>query len=760
MPRRAFPAVLCAVTLSTLPAPAPADEGAASCSAEQLRSLASGSFLPEAIGLCATLAPLARAGGLLGEDPRFEAFAEFCEGRGSIDFACTLTDDERTALRGEWREILASAERRKTLVQGLCGRLEQAAAARDAVPEAERARFDEGVAAMRAACAPGGGIPSEDALAVVQAASALGDQARRLSQTPPPSSLASAYAQELARARGTVEDALRGGQGEGSHGTSSGGLPRGIGAAESARDEGDGSATGGALSSLVPGSGVLDLAVGGLANVLAARARTELESAAVDRLEGLMCRGGARAWFGHTCAFFAGRSPELGVRLGTGLRTAMGRDVLSMPTRAREQAPDGGGRDAIRHRLFFETLDGLLESTEPADLADRVIGTAADWRCDRGGGRQAQECRQARAKVLRAGLVVLALAMHGCEREGLDEATVFGIVRTLGGQPLGDEDRRIVRRLYQQIRALRRLATAASAAEPTRVAATDGDDDTDGAHLRRIVPIARTAVAVLNLAIQTSDRHADDAATTDGGLELPDGMPEILDAMARGQLTDVMVSTTAAISALGSRNAVPHGVVRAMAVGAELAEAQSREQVEAAVEAIAAPAGAWRQKQSKFMLSLGGLVGVQGGAEWLSGSSLPERPQGSSIGVLGAVGLDVSFPLRPGSLGVFLSVLDLGTLMSVQLQEVDRVTVTQGGERREAEVDVSTPVRIENVLSPGLYLRFGIPTLPLTLGAGASVVPRGRHVEEIRESGERVSEDVSVIRAMALLGVDVTLLPF
>jgi hypothetical protein len=107
-----------------------------------------------------------------------------------------------------------------------------------------------------------------------------------------------------------------------------------------------------------------------------------------------------------------------------------------------------------------------------------------------------------------------------------------------------------------------------------------------------------------------------------------------------------------------------------------------------------------------------------------------------------------------------MSVLDVGALMSVQLEEVDQATVTQGGERREADVNVSTPVRIENVISPGLYLRLGIPTLPLTLGIGASVVPNGRHVEEIREDGERVSEDVSVIRASALLGVDVTLLPF
>lgn len=756
MPRRLLTATLCVAALSATPVAARADDPAGECSAEQLRSLASGSFLPEAIALCSSLAPLARAGGLLGEDRRFEAFAEFCEGRGSIDFACTLTDAEREALRGDWRSVIASAERRRTLVQGLCGRLEQAAATRDVVPESDRAKFDEGLAAVRAACEPGGGIPSEEALTVVQAATALGEQARRLSQSPPSASRASTYAQELERARGTVEEALAGSGGQ--RGAATGGLPGAIGAAERA-GESDGGAEGGVLTSLVPGAGVLDLAVGGLASVLASRARTELESAAVDRLETLMCRGASRAWFGHTCSFFAGRSPELGVRLGAGLRTAMGRDVLSMPTRAREQAPSRGGRDAIRHRLFFETLDGLLESTEPSDLADRVIGTAADWRCDRGQGREALECRQARARLLRAGLVLLALAVHGCDQEGLDEATVFGIVRTLGGQPLGDEDRRLVRRLYQQIRALRRLATAASAAEPTRVAATDGDQDTDGAHLRRIVPIARTAVAVLNLALRSSDR-ARDAATTDAGLELPDGMPEILDAMARGQLTDVMVSTTAAISALGSPHAVPHGVVRAMAVGAELAEAESREQVEAAVEAIVAPAGAWRQKQSKFMLSLGGLVGVQGGAEWLSGASLPERPRGTSIGVLGAVGLDVSFPLRPGSLGVFLSVLDLGALMSVPLQQIDHATVTQGGERREAEVDVSTPVRIENVLSPGLYLRLGIPTLPLTLGAGASVVPRGRHIEEIRASGERVSEDVSVIRAMMLLGVDVTLLPF
>jgi hypothetical protein len=125
------------------------------------------------------------------------------------------------------------------------------------------------------------------------------------------------------------------------------------------------------------------------------------------------------------------------------------------------------------------------------------------------------------------------------------------------------------------------------------------------------------------------------------------------------------------------------------------------------------------------------------------------------VALVGSLGLDVSFPVDASTFGLYVSVVDIGGLLSVPFGELD--ATTPGGD--SAQLEVEPRISALQVVSPGLYLRWGLPDMPLVLGAGASVVPLARRVRSPSGSAMAFEEDVSVLRVMAFLAVDVTLLP-
>ena len=138
--------------------------------------------------------------------------------------------------------------------------------------------------------------------------------------------------------------------------------------------------------------------------------------------------------------------------------------------------------------------------------------------------------------------------------------------------------------------------------------------------------------------------------------------------------------------------------------------------------------------------------------ETLAGGGIVDpRPVGS-ISLLGAVGLDVSFPVRSSTVGGFLSVIDLGGLLSLPVGDLQATVLGQDGSMREGLFQVSPRVSPEQVLSPGLYFRWGIFNSPLVLAVGGSVTPAARQVQELRTGGmmaPAISQTVSVFRAGA-----------
>jgi hypothetical protein len=249
-------------------------------------------------------------------------------------------------------------------------------------------------------------------------------------------------------------------------------------------------------------------------------------------------------------------------------------------------------------------------------------------------------------------------------------------------------------------------------------------------------------------------------ARASGASQLPEGVPGWLSAalddllsgqpglMMRGGLTILREGLRAA------GVAVPDGAIRVLALGAELASSGGDAEAAArALDQFAAPVGSWRAKQQRMVVSLTGLLGLWGGAEYALRTPVTTDSGGGGLGVVGLVGLDLTWPIeRTASLGLFLSVVDVGAFV------VASGASPQPTSDNEPD-SVGTEVSPLQFLSPGVYFRAGLPDIPIVLGVGASILPWGRTVEWT-EMNETRSELVPVLRLQAFAAVDVTIWPF
>ncbi|KYF56233.1 hypothetical protein BE08_31990 [Sorangium cellulosum] len=194
-------------------------------------------------------------------------------------------------------------------------------------------------------------------------------------------------------------------------------------------------------------------------------------------------------------------------------------------------------------------------------------------------------------------------------------------------------------------------------------------------------------------------------------------------------------------------------VIRQSSLVADIAAAKDSKQVQAALEAAAAPVGSWRDKRRSPTLSATGLVGWSFGAEVpLDGGGGRRRAYAAGAPV-GMVGVDLSFPVgSTWTVGGCVSILDVGQLVTLPLQ-------TPAGRTNEVPA-TNEDVRLSQVLSPGGYLKLGLGASPLVLGAGVSYAPDLRsYVRRDADTEKEVARDVfSMWRFHAFLAVDVTIL--
>lgn len=190
--------------------------------------------------------------------------------------------------------------------------------------------------------------------------------------------------------------------------------------------------------------------------------------------------------------------------------------------------------------------------------------------------------------------------------------------------------------------------------------------------------------------------------------------------------------------------AVPRAVMQMVPFLAELVTAESSAEVAKAIEAAAAPVGAWRQKYKRRLVAINGMVGAAVGGERLAGVEDSGAP---IVTLFAPVGVHATAPSCGGHcehFGIFLSVLDLGTYVSARLNEPS--------ESDMETVASDSTVSIEQVISPGLYVTVGLSdAVPLVLGVGGAYAPNARRIEAA-DGSER---DAGALRFQAFVAMDI-----
>ncbi|NCD70225.1 hypothetical protein [Mucilaginibacter agri] len=153
---------------------------------------------------------------------------------------------------------------------------------------------------------------------------------------------------------------------------------------------------------------------------------------------------------------------------------------------------------------------------------------------------------------------------------------------------------------------------------------------------------------------------------------------------------------------------------------ANMVKAKNSDDVEAAIDAIALPVGsASLKKHSPFSIALNAYVGPYLGAEKIKG--VDDKYKANAYGITAPIGFSINFglsPKKPGaaSLSAFLSVIDLGAPVAFRFADDKTEQVPS--------------IKLKDIVSPGAFLSFGIPKVPVSLNAGWQMGPRLRDLTD------------------------------
>lgn len=163
---------------------------------------------------------------------------------------------------------------------------------------------------------------------------------------------------------------------------------------------------------------------------------------------------------------------------------------------------------------------------------------------------------------------------------------------------------------------------------------------------------------------------------------------------------------------------------------ANMVEAQTPDQVKAAISAVAVPPGSSSIKRNaRLHLGVNGYFGLGFHHETLTADSLSDKARGScTIGLSVPVGISVSMGQwrigkKENSFSLFLPVLDLGAVTSYRLNQ----------QKAPSELP---ELSFGNIVSPGAYLLWNIRRSPFTIGGGAQFGPQLR---KITVDGKQIS---------------------
>ncbi len=163
---------------------------------------------------------------------------------------------------------------------------------------------------------------------------------------------------------------------------------------------------------------------------------------------------------------------------------------------------------------------------------------------------------------------------------------------------------------------------------------------------------------------------------------------------------------------------------------ANMVEAETPDQVKAAISAVAVPPGSSSLKRNaRLHVGVNGYFGLGFHRETLTADSLPGNLRRSGafglsvpVGIAFSMG-QIQIGKREQSFSLFIPVLDLGAVTTYRLNQ------------KELPSDLPK-LSFGNLISPGAYLLWNIPKSPFTVGGGAQFGPQLR---QITVDGKKIS---------------------
>ncbi len=217
------------------------------------------------------------------------------------------------------------------------------------------------------------------------------------------------------------------------------------------------------------------------------------------------------------------------------------------------------------------------------------------------------------------------------------------------------------------------------------------------------------------------------------------------------------LKTLQAVETLHRNNSLyqtPYGLVRYLSLAADIVAADSADQIRRILNDVILPVGSYRIKRyAGSSVFIGALVGAGTGAEWLDNASLPDK-WALHVSPMAPIGIDFSwgsrqllhhkgYTTRGTSNGLFLSVIDVGGIISYRFQ-----TSSSGQSLNSSNLPT---IKLEQLLSPGLFYTHGFRNSPILWGVGVQLTPKLR---DIKDQKDLLVDRANAFRFSTFLAVD------
>ena len=464
------------------------------------------------------------------------------------------------------------------------------------------------------------------------------------------------------------------------------------------------------------GDSIGDLITFGLASFLIHRAEAELERWATGRLRELVCHEDNRRQFlQNTCTYLGPDSgpneASIGAGFGQGLFSAIRADLLTLPESLLGAIPEANTTpQATIARWVLGVVSALLDSDSLGAFADHLPSGFPE-----------------RDKI------VLALHLVQGAIDGdvsLSQELLAGVITSQSARlapATGSGSTASV------AAALIDLVAAARGVARTNDSATD--------RLSAMAPLARSITRLIRAYLPPVPSGQESVVSRAvGGRTLDRGslrvLTHLLEALAHQDLSGFLTGALRLVPASSTSVQIHGDVIRILSFAAEVAGGDDPEDIERALNMVAAPIGGWEAQLERPRFSIRGLVGGAVGSDVVisggSGAAL-------SVAPLLAVTMGFTWPMLGsgadafGYWGIDFCFIDLGAIATysdgtIQVGAERSVPVAGGALRYLGQT--SSEVGLE----PGRFLALGIiPRVqllgPVSLGAMVLWRPIGIAVE-------------------------------